>query len=30
MVDTVMNFIGTNFEEQEEWRGILDQVVEYE
>ncbi len=30
MVDTVMNFIGTNFEEQEEWREILDQVVEYE
>jgi glycosyltransferase involved in cell wall biosynthesis len=30
MVDTVMNFIGTSFEEQEEWRGILDQVVEYE
>lgn len=30
MVDTIMNFIGTDFQEQEEWRDILDQVVEYD
>ena len=28
--DTTSTPINSNFEEQEEWRGILDQVVEYE